>query len=67
MKRIVWIAIAVAMGGCSTFDEASYMPSETQLQVRNPALMNCPDRTPPVCETWGGRTNKRIAQCRCGL
>jgi len=65
MKTIVLIGAVILMGGCATTDGNSYMPSEAQLQARNPYLLNCPRNKPPVCKVWGGRVNNEAAMCAC--
>ena len=72
MKIIVLIAAAILIGGCaSTGSDSgdsrlfSSVQGEAQLKARDPYLLTCPANAAPICDQWGGRTNKRLVNCRC--
>lgn len=60
--------VAFLASACASFDDTSYMPSESQLKRSNPYLLNCPSGTVAMCDTiFGGRVGKRYSNCTCAI
>ena len=67
MKFRILAALAggAISAGCAAIDDSHFMPSEGQLQARNPKLLNCAAGAVPSCTVTGTRFRQRVDNCRC--
>ena len=65
MKTLMLMLVAFLGFGCAAFDDASYMPSESQVKWENPHLLYCPAGSVRTCDASGGRIRRTYTNCKC--
>ncbi|MDX1404372.1 MAG: hypothetical protein R3192_07540 [Woeseiaceae bacterium] len=65
MKIFISTLVVFLVSACGAFDNAHYMPGESQIRSQNPQLLKCPVGLVISCKTSGGRTGKTYSNCAC--